>query len=136
MNDFTKVPNKLLELTEKGELDCYDIAVYFAIFRHRNQVTKKCFPSTRQLSKLLKISDKTVRIRIKRLEDCGILNRTYKRGAVTQYTTAVSDDPNCGTTYLYNKTKNKTKNKEEKIDFKKRDKMINDVRKKYNIRRS
>jgi len=117
MKNFTRVPNKLLNLTQEGNLDCYDIAVYFAIFKHKNSITKKCFPSTRILAKLLKISDKTVRVRIIKLEKCGILNRTYKRGAVTHYVTAVNGGNNCGSSYLHNKTNNNTNNKEKKMNI-------------------
>jgi predicted transcriptional regulator len=118
MKNFTRIPNELLKLSEKGEIDCYDIAVYFAIFMHKNSITKKCYPSTRRLAKILKVSDKTVRTRIANLEKCGMLNRTYKKGAVTHYTTAVSDGTNCGISYLYNKTKNKTNNNEKKLSKK------------------
>ena len=136
MKNFTKVPNEILRNVENGDLDCYDVAVYFAIFKHRNETTGKCYPSIRTISRILKIDTKTVMKRIVKLGECGIISYIKRVGVGTEYKSVGYAPTECRTSSYKTILKNKTINKEEKIDFKKRDKMINDVRKKYNIIRN
>lgn len=100
MKNFTRVPNELLELTEQGKLDCYDVAVYYAIIKHKNETTGLCNPGMRRIAKLLHISKNTVQRRIRRLEKnrCIICN-TPKEGVAPQYRTVVSYDIGCTTTW-------------------------------------
>lgn len=121
---FTKVPNKLIELSEKGKLDCYDIAVYYAIFKHKNQKTGKCYPSIRRLAKILHIDTKTVMKHVKRLKECGIISYTTKRGVGNNYVSVGNDILKCGNSSYKTIRNNKIINNVKKIDYKGREKML------------
>ena len=111
--NFTMIPNSLLELSERGEVDCYAIAIYFAIFKHKNQKTGKCFPSVRTIAKLLKIDTKTVMRLIESLRKCGIISYTKKRGVGTSYFSVGTGGVECRN-ISHITIRNKQKEKQEK----------------------
>jgi hypothetical protein len=110
MKDFTMLPNNLLKLAEERKIDPYDIAVYFAIFSHKNTKTGKCFPSLRRIEKITGITVKTIRSRIDNLKKCGMLYHTKTKGVVSKYSTVVPDTTDCGTPYHVTIRKNNTNN--------------------------
>ena len=89
---FVKIPKTLLELSFKKKIDCYDIAVYLAIFAHQNNKTKKCYPSNRRIAKILDISLSRVKKSIKNLSKCGATNHTFKKGRSSHYESVLSDN--------------------------------------------
>ena len=107
------IPNRLLELSEQGEIDCYDIAVYFAIFKHKNKETGKCYPSRRTLQRILKTSPERIEKSIKNLVKCNALRYTTTKGVSSHYTSVSFNDTGCNATR--NKTiLNNNTNKQEK----------------------
>ncbi len=91
-NGYVKIPKKLLELAFKKKIDCYDIAIYTAIFAHQNNKTKKCYPSNRRIAELLNISLCRVKKSIKNLSKCGAQQHTYEKGRSSHYESGLSDD--------------------------------------------
>lgn len=116
--NFTIIPNELLELSKQGKIDCYAIAIYFAIFKHKNQKNKRCYPSIRTIAKLLKIDTKTVISRRKILKECGMLSYTSKIGVGTDYSSAVSRPTECMTPSHKTILKNNTNKQEILNSFK------------------
>lgn len=142
-NGYVKIPKKLLELVFKKKIDCYDIAIYTAIFAHQNNKTKKCYPSNRRIAKLLNISLCRVKKSIKNLSKCGAQQHTYEKGRSSHYESGLSDDISVSPddisvlsddtgcvatrpqTIINNKINNKINNNEKIFGF-------NDYKKKYN----
>jgi len=134
MKNFTKVPNELLKLSEDGKIDCYDIAVYFAIFMHRNEKTGLCCPGNRRLIKMLNISQERLTKSIKELKKCFVLEGTYKRGAPSHYKSASFERSECTATQGITILNNNTNNKDLNIDYNKNKIELDKIRKKLKNR--
>ena len=69
MKGFVRIPNKLFEL----KLSVYEFAVMCYLYRCRNSVTSKCFPSYNRIAKECNMSRSTVIRAVKSLKEKGII---------------------------------------------------------------